>query len=414
MKSRLVFDHIPKTAGTSISSALERMFGQSPGLPEYFNSHLHVISAAGTRRVLGGHLWFTPHEPLAPGWYYCTLLRDPIDRFLSQYWFYRSQGQKWAAQSGGLPHEDPQVQAAADLDLEQFLASSDSRIRLAFQNVQAVHFARRLTSAPNVLSPDSLFKAAVASLEEYDLVGTFDDLQGFLDAISQDIGLARVELPRLNVTENRRQERETPEHLIAVMREANGVDLKLYEWARERFAARPRPTAGSAAPAEAASATSEASRFEFGNREALIRTVECRGVQSGSREIKSGENLAIAVEFEARRALEDMTIGIAVRDKQGNLVYGTNTRLMGMAVPVPHAGVFRGEFRLEARLGPGEYGVTIALHRGVSHDEGCYHWLDRASNFEVVGYMDAAFDGLTDLEMRILPSSLESFGSTRA
>jgi hypothetical protein len=238
MKSRLLFDHIPKTAGTSISSALERMFGEAPGLPDYFNHHHHAIERARSRRALSGHLWFSANEPLAAGWYYCTLLRDPVDRFLSQFWFYKAQGLQHARDNDNQPHPDPQVQAAAELDLEQYLAVKDSRIRIAFCNVQAVHYARRLSAAPHALSPESLFQAAVASLEEYDLIGIFDDTQGFVDAIADDMGLERVQLPRLNVTKERRAERETPEHLIIRLREENAVDLRLYEWACARFAER--------------------------------------------------------------------------------------------------------------------------------------------------------------------------------
>ena len=57
MKSRLVFDHLPKTAGTSISAALEAMFGLSGALPAVSNQHSGVMATAGDRRVLAGHLW---------------------------------------------------------------------------------------------------------------------------------------------------------------------------------------------------------------------------------------------------------------------------------------------------------------------------------------------------------------------
>jgi hypothetical protein len=84
-KSRLIFDHIPKTAGVSIVTALSDVFGEGGALVPYISPHHIAIASAGPRRFLAGHLWFYPSESLAEGWFYATLLRDPVDRFLSQF-----------------------------------------------------------------------------------------------------------------------------------------------------------------------------------------------------------------------------------------------------------------------------------------------------------------------------------------
>src|SRR5258706_9461535 len=112
MKTKLLFDHVPKTAGTSISNALSRMFGEVGEMPEFFNLHLNVVRGAGRRKLLTGHVWYGSSETLAEDWYYCTILRDPVDRFLSQYWFYRNVGGQHLLENPGQPHTDAQVQAA--------------------------------------------------------------------------------------------------------------------------------------------------------------------------------------------------------------------------------------------------------------------------------------------------------------
>ena len=84
-----VFDHIPKTAGTSISAAMTAALGEAAPPPE--PSLPHYIAIRTPRgRFVSSHLWFYPGEPLAHGWFYATLLREPVDRILSLFHFHRA------------------------------------------------------------------------------------------------------------------------------------------------------------------------------------------------------------------------------------------------------------------------------------------------------------------------------------
>jgi hypothetical protein len=38
---------------------------------------------------------------------------------------------------------------------------------------------------------------------------------------------------------------------------------------------------------------------------------------------------------------------------------------------------------LALALTVGEYHVTLALHKGLSHQDGCFHWLEHAASFVV-------------------------------
>src|SRR5262245_55386068 len=90
MPARLVFDHLPRTGGTSVRIALATALGDDGHVPEDSWPHHIAIKSAQKRLLLAGHFWFFPGETLAPGWAYATLLRDPVDRVLSQYAFHRS------------------------------------------------------------------------------------------------------------------------------------------------------------------------------------------------------------------------------------------------------------------------------------------------------------------------------------
>jgi len=89
-------------------------------------------------------LWFAPGESLAQGWYYCTLLRDPVERFISQYWFNRNAAMQSGADAQNQHlQKDPQVLAAHHCNLEEYLRLQATAIVRSYTNVQSAHFAQR-------------------------------------------------------------------------------------------------------------------------------------------------------------------------------------------------------------------------------------------------------------------------------
>lgn len=410
-KTRLFFDHVPKTAGTSVTAALGEALGEDGTLPEFHTAHFRAVRCAGAKRFLAGHVWFTAGEPLDPGWYYCTLLRDPVDRFLSQYWFNRAVARGIAAEAQvGPGHTNPQV-LAASLDLADYVGGAAPGLEAAYANVQAIHYAQRIVDEPARLDEESLFAAAVASLEGYDLVGVYTDLQGLVDVACRDLGVPRVQIPMLNATAFRTAAKELPADVGRRLAEANRVDSRLLDWARQRFERARHPATGvpvdSPPPAggarEAAAKPSGEPAVEFGTREVEVVALRVEGESGAGRTVRSGERVDIEIECDAKRAVGPLTVGLAVRDANGHLVYGTNSRLLGRPVECARAGRFRLRLRLQARLGIGEYGVTVALHRGDSHLEGCYHWIEREAALKVAGFVHERFEGVADLGLRIEP-----------
>jgi len=94
-REALIFLHIPKTAGTTLNRIIEwqyspfAIFTMDPYRIRATAERLKQLPEARRRRlqVVRGHLSYGVHEFLPQGATYITMLRDPVARVLSAYYF---------------------------------------------------------------------------------------------------------------------------------------------------------------------------------------------------------------------------------------------------------------------------------------------------------------------------------------
>jgi lipopolysaccharide transport system ATP-binding protein len=107
-----------------------------------------------------------------------------------------------------------------------------------------------------------------------------------------------------------------------------------------------------------------------------------------------GQALRLVLDAEARDAVDSLVLGFIVRDKQGNIIWGSNTWHTGQV----QTGVKAGErirFTLDflCRLGPGSYSVSPALVSTETHLVDNFEWTDNLLVFEVMNAGHALFIG---------------------
>ena len=96
------------------------------------------------------------------------------------------------------------------------------------------------------------------------------------------------------------------------------------------------------------------------------------------------------------------TIGILIRDRLGNDVFGTNSFHVA-----PIEGTFEtgetltADFDLSLSLGPGIYTLTVAVHSGPGHLVDNYDWWDKVIGFEIVPGPEPHFIGSTWLPVSL-------------
>jgi len=95
-------------------------------------------------------------------------------------------------------------------------------------------------------------------------------------------------------------------------------------------------------------------------------------------------------------------VGIAIRDRLGYEVFGTNTHRLKTVVPALEPGSRATvTFAFPCNIGPGDYTVTAALHSGIDHLERCYDWADKYVVFKVLPETDHYYAGVARLPVRV-------------
>ena len=122
-----------------------------------------------------------------------------------------------------------------------------------------------------------------------------------------------------------------------------------------------------------------------GTGEVRIDAVEFRQEGQGRRALVSEVPAQLQVQLDVREPVPDLTLGILIRDRLGNDVFGTNTHHHGVELPGQQRGKVEVTWDLQGfHLGPGHYSLTVAAHAGSVHQAGNYDWWDRCLTFQVL------------------------------
>lgn len=142
----------------------------------------------------------------------------------------------------------------------------------------------------------------------------------------------------------------------------------------------------------------EAQNNSYGTGAVKIQGTRVAGLISGGAIVSSGEVADFVFDLVAAETVPSVTLGIMIRDRLGQDVFGTNT--FHLKCPLSFSAGERRtiSIRMAVNLAPGQYTLTAALHDNDNHLTHCYHWCDNLMAFEVAGYIGTQFAGICRLE----------------
>lgn len=94
------------------------------------------------------------------------------------------------------------------------------------------------------------------------------------------------------------------------------------------------------------------------------------------------EKYELCFEIDNKEVSSGLTLGFHIRDRLGNVIFGTNT--LALKADISSLGPKLVKFVLNMNIGVGEFSVSAALHKERDHYEECYHWVDGLGAFHVV------------------------------
>ena len=127
--------------------------------------------------------------------------------------------------------------------------------------------------------------------------------------------------------------------------------------------------------------SSDDGREHGGGEITIVRQSITDGRGQPKRAFEPGDEIGVDILVEARQAVDDPVVGLAIHNHLDMLVYGTNTALRGVDLGrVDGRRLVRYRFAGLPMM-EGRYSVEMAVHSRDGHTR--YHWLERAGSFQV-------------------------------
>jgi hypothetical protein len=396
--NKILFFHLPKTAGTALRNLFARHLGE-----EQVSKNLGLVPLKDSLirnadlTAICGHFRARQGDLLPADRVSITVLRNPLDRFLSDFFFRKFDN-----------HQRLIDQRVRALDIDAFIAqlSDNDADEL---NIQTTLLYPLGTAQLAALPWSEKAAAAKHALDQFDLVGVHAEIDDLVCMVCARMGWHdHAPLDRANVTSRRIPVDELSTRSRSKLDVLLAPDRSVFEHALARFkqlrraailtgpcaTALPQTdsTALTAPPMQSATSSVLPAPREFGDRRLEITAVSVGGELSGPNEVLIGEKLNIHIDFIAHERVEEVSAGLSIHDERGVLVFGTNTYLLGDTYRVSRgtyscrlAFIYRGE--------PGEFLVDVNLIRNGSHLEGCYHWKEQVARLYVSGSVATNFEG---------------------
>lgn len=194
--------------------ANQQIFRYSPQAPIKEIHHLSPTQLSLLKCVYGHfrygiHTYF-PRKPV-----YITMLRDPMDRILSMYYFIRSRPQNKLY---------PKVK---NMSFTEYVMSPDSRIQVPLRN----HQTRMISGERD----PNLQKAKQNITNHFAVVGTMEMYPESVFMIKKALGWKHIVYTKQNVNKGRPKNTLVPNDVKARIHKNNSLDYQLYAYAKSRL-----------------------------------------------------------------------------------------------------------------------------------------------------------------------------------
>ena len=239
----LIHLHIPRNAGSTLGRLLRLKLGFWP--PTNLLHHVQTLgyyrldgferrlaairamsqSARQRVRLFEAHAGYGLHEQLPQPSIYLTMLREPIDRAVSVFYYQR--------QHARIPD---------DMTLDQFVLAADPQRVWWVDNAQVRYLAGtdgEIVAVPHGQCTRTMLDVAIERLDQaFAFVGIVEQFEASIVLLRRLLNWRGCYYVASNTTKHRRGIQELQESELALLNEHNELDCELYRHAKSLFEGR--------------------------------------------------------------------------------------------------------------------------------------------------------------------------------
>ncbi len=227
----IVFDHIPKCAGTTVFSYLKKYYPyrltyETLASHDFVNKFKqYSIKKRNQYKFITGHLAFLLADYASPDTLLVTIIREPIDRIISHYFYVKDKKN---------PKLYQKVFVENNISLKDYCAMIESD---ELSNYYVKRYSgwnnKRIESFPE----GAINKAYNNIITKYNHVGFQDKIEEFMVKLIEISNLPKDSYHNkyVNQTAARKSIKQIDIDIINEIKKYNTLDIKLYKKLRERY-----------------------------------------------------------------------------------------------------------------------------------------------------------------------------------
>ncbi|GEM_PF-276701 len=233
---KVIFLHLMKTAGTTLDRIIRRQYGESKVVrffPKKLDENISGFKALSEAersnvKVIMGHFHFGLHQRLPGEYTYITVLRNPVDRIISEYYYI-------------LTHPEHKFHERMTSNYRTLTDFVKSGMYHSLDNAQTKYISARKDLEYGSYVPEALETARENLQNHFAVAGLTEKFDETLILLKRIFGWRTPYYLRENVTMNRPKKGSLAEEELQVINNYARMDLELNEFAsgrlEEQFAA---------------------------------------------------------------------------------------------------------------------------------------------------------------------------------
>ncbi|WP_165763767.1 sulfotransferase family 2 domain-containing protein [Halalkalibacter urbisdiaboli] len=208
--------HMPKTGGTTLKKIIKKNYEPSTSFDVYVDrQHLpNVLEDLSKNQIhcIQGHIPFGIHEYLNRTSTYITMLREPISRIISEYYFIRN-----------IPWHTLHQQVI-EMSLQEYQELPHNH-NLQTHYILGNKFGEELTE-------DDLEQAKKILTEHFSVVGITEMFDQSLFLMKETFGWNHIYYKKANVTKRKLTKEQLSPTILQEIAKNNNIDMQLYTFAK--------------------------------------------------------------------------------------------------------------------------------------------------------------------------------------